>query len=374
MEYAKLIKIELKNFMSIADAEMQIGAITNICGYNDQGKSAIRTALAVCMYDSDSIEQIKYIKDGTEFFKVTCIFADGVSISKEKRIDGTSIWEMRQGTEVIYTNATGDKVTAVEDVPEPIAKYWGVYYDEATGQYLNVRIDRDPYLLVDTSGGDNYKILNPLLHSDVLSRASADLIADSNICKSKRDTTMTKYNMLKEMLETKEPPTQEMLNAVQSNIAVVAEKLKQQEEITAIKTDTEFLDNEVVYPQLNTIDSYKLQMLTDMQKIQELCDTTEIYPEIDTINTERLHILEEMMAIKPMLTEQVAPQVSVIDMTRLMAIKEIFEQSVLLNTMLEENAIISESYAITNTKINEYKQLLVDAGCKVCQNCGSIVE
>lgn len=372
MAYAKLNRLVIENFMSIAHADMNIGAITNICGYNDQGKSAIRTALSVLMYDSDSTEQINYIKVGTEYFRVTAIFEDGVSVSKEKRSNGASIWTMQRDNEVLYSNLSGDKVIAVDGVPEAIAMYWGVYADEATGQLLNVRIDSDPYFLVSTSGGDNYKILNPLLHGDVLSKASAALITDSNACKAEADEQAVRYNMYLEQLEQNEAPTVEMINGLKQAESSAVSCAGRQEKITNIRETESLAKDTDIPPMLNTVSVAQLEaintLLTTSREANEF-----VWNSLQAVDMQKWGILEELMRLETQ-DADVAPVVTVVNTAELNAMANIKSA---YDSLMAEQTELNAASAELETVQSEVKATtaeLAKLGYKVCKNCGSLVE
>lgn len=374
MEYAKLRTLKLTNFMSIADAEIPIGAITNICGYNDQGKSAIRTALSVVMYDSDSNDQVKYIKDGTEFFEITCVFEDGVTISKIKHLNGASIWKMLKDTQLVYTNVNGDKILAVEDVPEPIAQYWGVYSDEATGQLLNVRTDRDPHFLTDNSGGENYKILSPLLHSEVLSKASAELIKDSNICKNEIDDQTTRYNMYAELLEQKVAPTEAMLDELQRKINDVVTKKTKQELLEQLISENKVAKSTDIAPELHFVDINKMQAIEQIKEISAVTQE-KVYETITTVDINKLNMLEMLVqASKASAETETTPIINTVDVKKAELLGMLKEVNDTVKSMQDEVTLLESEIGKTETELCTAKQAMTDAGYRICKNCGSLVD
>lgn len=374
MNYAKLRTLKLTNFMSIADAEIPISAITNICGYNDQGKSAIRTALSVVMYDSDSNDQVKFIKDGTEFFEISCTFEDGVTISKTKKLNGASVWVMKKGEQVAYTNVQGDKVIAVEDVPEPIAQYWGVYADEATGQLLNVRTDRDPHFLTDNSGGENYKILSPLLHSDVLAKASAEIIKDSNVCKNEIDDQTTRYNMYTEMIESKVTPTEEMLNTLQTAINATIKKKDKQELITNILNADNIVRTTDITPEVSCVDITKLQ-LAEQLSITEQATKDCVYDEVTVVDLSKLQLLETMLeASNKSIATESTPEVNTVSTAKLDSLVNLMTAVESVAVLETELQALNEQITVNEQELNSAKQAMSDAGYRICKNCGSLVE
>lgn len=374
---SKIRMIKLENFMSIGLAEIPMGAITSLCGYNDQGKSAVRTAFEILFYDSYSNDQVKYIKDGEEFFRITLTFDDGISISKEKRLQGQSVWSMCKGKKTLYTNMNANgAVTATEDVPEPIALYLGVYYDEVTGQELNVRKDRDAYFLVDTSGGDNFKLLNPLLHSETLSKASELMLKDSNVCKVKVDETAAKKQVYEEMLSQKPDIPEECTAELDRLINETGNKVKQQELIESINSTVKEIDSMVIPPEVTLVDNSRLQLLMEIQKA---CANKEdvVYDEITLIDTTRIEAIKALKESWDLLqqgnTDGVYDKINTIDNSRLNAIKALYD----LHEQLQdtENEIQQIDVRIGQSKrvVEENSAELERMGYKICKNCGSLV-
>lgn len=374
--YAKITEIELTNFMSIATAKIPFNSIISLCGYNDQGKSAVRTAFEIIFYDAYSNDQAKYIKDGEDYFIITLRFADGVQISKEKRLTGQSIWKMQQNGTMLYTNeATNGNVFATEDVPEPIAVYLGVYYDEATGQELNVRKDRDSYFLVDMSGGDNYKLLNPLLHSETLAKASELLLKDSNVCKIKIDDTATRVETLEQLLYTKKEIPVTVLEKLDDLIQQAGSAVTAQEQVEQLNTLYNEIESLKVAPMVETVDTAQLQLIRDLVVTKELQEQ-KLYVEIQLIDAERLELLQELDDTNKERQNLTAntEEIALLDakrLTDLSGLQEISEQVIQYTQAVNRN---TEQAAQIAQQLMQIKQALSNAGYKVCKNCGSIVE
>ena len=91
-EYSKISFWEVWNFMSIAHgkAEFDDRNIINFKGYNDSGKSAMLTALKVAITNSNPTKQVSFIQDDKEYFRVLIQFDDGVTILRDKYLNGQS--------------------------------------------------------------------------------------------------------------------------------------------------------------------------------------------------------------------------------------------------------------------------------------------
>lgn len=371
--YTPITEIELTNFMSIAHAVIPVGQIVSLCGYNDQGKSAVRTALEVLLYDAYATEQVRLIKDGTDSFTVTLRFADGVETQKEKRIDGTSAWLMTKNGTTLYTNVRSDgTVVAVEDVPECVSRYFGVYYDENTHQELNIRKDRDPYFLVDSSGGDNFKLLNPLFHSAALARASELLLKDSNVCKTEHDTAAVRLSVVQEQLEMKTVVPEELLDDLDDSIAKTQRCVEQQEAVEKLQSAYVYSKSFVVPPQVETVNCTKLDMLERIVDAQQTVKAP-IPPETPTVDTTRIDLLKRICDTKQHITPVYAA-VPQIDLVRIDMLKRLIAVSEQVVQSQQQTAQIDAESAATQTELRNLTAQLAQYGYKVCKRCGSLVE
>ena len=192
MSYAPLTSITVTNFMSFPsctvgysnpseeDTEFHPEGILNIKGFNDSGKSALLIAVGVCLLNAYPRDQKSFIREGTDSFRVVCRFADGVSIIREKYSDGRSLYEMVSESEgTLYTTRSGDMLTNVEGIPAPIEKYLGLFAEGSF--YLNMRRRTDPMLLVNTTGSENFTMLNSVLKTAELSEAAKDASNQANV-------------------------------------------------------------------------------------------------------------------------------------------------------------------------------------------------
>ena len=97
--------------------------IINIKGYNDSGKSAVLRGLVVCLMDMFRRNQAKFIRYGEEYFRIVVSFEDGVSILRDKYLNGQSLYEVYKNGECVFTTKQGNKLSKVDGVPKPIPDY-----------------------------------------------------------------------------------------------------------------------------------------------------------------------------------------------------------------------------------------------------------
>ena len=171
-EFSRLLSWEVFNFMSVEHAicEFDDSNIVNIKGYNDSGKSAMLRALDVLFSNMKPTKQIDFIQDGKEYFRIVANFSDGVSILRDKYINGQSLYEMWKDNNCIFSTKKGNALTKVTEVPQPIRDYLCIVsYEDIV---LNSRSCFEKQLGVQTTGSENYKLFNTVLKSEEIAPAN----------------------------------------------------------------------------------------------------------------------------------------------------------------------------------------------------------
>ena len=372
--------------------------IINLVGYNDSGKSAITRAVEVVLYDSYSNDQVNFIQDGKDYFKVTLTFDDGVVISKEKQLNGKSIWEMWVNNELVFTNNVNGNVVAVYNVPLEIASYLGVVEDENTNEKLNVRRRSDKLFLIETSGGDNYKILNTVLKVDILSDAFKRMNEDKNRVMAElsslgvqRDTIKNEYESIKVMSENDELELQQLVNEV-SNLNQKFTQLKHVYELYNLK------ESIIVFDELNYIETDKLNKLNHLQSLKREKEV-EVWDELPSIDISRKQHMVSLMSWYKESKVSVWDELHVMDTDRVVGVsqliklkteKELFiydelgvcdiENYKLLSNMVskyKEYVSLNNSFVELEEELENDKKRLKDVAkelnAKICNNCGTIV-
>lgn len=375
-ELSLIKSVELENFMSIEHGKIEFDD-TNIiclCGYNDSGKSAVTEAIEILFYDSYSRNQAAYIQDGKDFFKVTMTFDDGVEVSKTKLRNGNGIWELKQGGTTIYTNQLNDAVASVDKVPEPIYNYLGVVYDEYTQSLLNVRRNRDKLLLVDTSGGDNYKIFNSILKSDLLAETSKRLNTDKNKLSTECNNRSNSLNTLKDEIDCMNCATVESLDELSEEIHKVTELSEKYESLVTILELSNTVESYVDWGELEVIDTERLNALESLKRIVEVLQEP-LFEECETIDIERMRLLEVVKQESETLRGiEILPEISTKGIENLQERLREFESLRLAMQQLEsqEQGIneIDEQQEGVKLKLAEYAEKY---DFKVCPTCGTVV-
>ena len=198
--YSRLVSWEVYNFMAYSHAKCEFDerGIVTIKGYNDSGKSAMLQALNVLMFNIKANQQVGFIKDDCDYFRVVAYFDDGVTILRDKYINGQSLYEMYKDNEVIFSTKQGKALTRVSGVPEPIEQYLGLISHDGT--CLNSRSCIEKQLLVQTTGSENYKLLNVILKSEELAVATQMLNDDKNKVLQDINSTDSKLQSAKELI------------------------------------------------------------------------------------------------------------------------------------------------------------------------------
>lgn len=367
---SKLVAIELQDFMSIESARLEFdeSGIINLVGYNDSGKSAVTRALEVIFYDAYFGTQASFIRDDQEYFGIGLEFDDGVAINKYKYANGKSIWEMVKGDQTLFTNQLQDSIAAMEDIPEPISRYLGVVKDDSTDEQLNIRRNTDKLFLIDTTGGDNYKIINSVLRYDILAESVKRMNEDRNKLQSELTNLATSSKTLKGELNSIMVLNNETIGTVNETTEKLKVSKRQVEYLTSILEQKEILDEFVVYDEVPVLDTSRLQSIIALQELKEATEIP-IYNECTIIDNSRLQLLESVIQLRQELNVTIPPECPVISAQQLRDIMEVGESY---------NSLWQTSNDLTNTE-NEHSQVTTQLsqlsqqyGFKICKNCGTV--
>ena len=162
----KITKYRINNFQSIKALEIDIegDGLYWIRGKNNIGKSNLLRAMSTVFTNVSNNSYKPYIRDNCSTFKIKVWFEDdwvelarGATDYYEWVIDGV--------------HGRVDKTSG--KVPEELEEYFNLYYEaEKTKRYLNITSSDDPLLFVSTTGGDNDRLLQIALGTEVVMGAS----------------------------------------------------------------------------------------------------------------------------------------------------------------------------------------------------------
>lgn len=370
---SRLNKLKIINFMSIKQAEIDFSDdnIISLCGYNDSGKSAVTRLLEVLFYNSYPQDQAKFIHDDEEFWEGHLYFSDGVFIKRAKYLDGSSLFEMYRDNKLVYTNRLENgKLAALSDIPDVIKKYLGVIQDEYTDEKLNVRRNTDKLFLIETTGGDNYKILNSVLKSDILAEASRQLNEDKNKLNTEVSNLKTTKDVIREQIETSVLAPIELVNGLKEDILYLDQsrgRLTRLINVVELNSNYNSVD---VHPEVEVIETDKLNLLLNLIAAKKESDK-EIQPSLDVIDLERMNLLRGLIDVRKSLDLDIYPELELLDLEK-------YNSILLVGQSFTNYFNSTKELSQLETQLNELKGKLNDLSLqydfRVCKNCGTLVE
>ena len=369
---SKVVSLKIENFMSIKEGliEFDDSNIISLCGYNDSGKSAITRLLEVMFYNAYATDQVKFITDGEEHWTGILTFSDGVVYTRRKYADGKSLWELTKGDTVLFSNKLANGTyAAMGDTPDVIERYLGVIQDELTGEELNVRRNTDRLFLINTSGGDNYKILNSVLRSDVLSSASKALNEDKNKLNAEVTEKTTVKGVIKEQYESYDVAPQEEMNDVKQYISNLEENKGRIVRLSALMEENQRKHSISLYDVLEPIDTSRL---SDLKNILNLSTqkNAPVYSPLSKIELARLQELKTIISYAEKLHVATYDELTPVDIQRLEVLKGVADNFNTLSNIQKSYDRVSAELEATKAKLLALSQ---QYNLKVCHNCGSVV-
>lgn len=288
---SKLLWYEVQNFMSVEYAKVSFAgsSVLNFKGYNDSGKSALLRALDVLFYNRSSNQQGNFIKSGADFFKITACFSDGVELVRERYRGGSGIYEMRRGGKVIYSNKENDVTSKITCVPGVIQEYLGLL--KTNDWYINTRSCFEKALLVETTGGENYRSLSEVMLFEELSLGGIMLNADKNALGHTLDARKLELQMYERDLAGLGGVTGELVSwlnerdteysCVETRVAELNLLLKKENEKDGIQ----------IPPELSKINLLQLRDLINVCKTAADLEKVTVMPAVNKIDISRLTLL-----------------------------------------------------------------------------------
>lgn len=377
MSYSKLVSWEVYNFMvySYAKCEFDDRGIITIKGYNDSGKSTMLLALTVLMFNLKPNQQVSFIKDDCDYFRIVAHFDDGVTILRDKYINGQSLYEMYKDDQVIFSTKNGKALTKVSAVPEPIEKYLGLIAHDGT--CLNSRSCIDKQLLVQTTGSENYKLLNVILKSEELAVATQMLNDDKNRVLQDINSTESKLNSAKEIAGVGTSLTDELISSLESMDKDCDIYEQMINSIIGINNLQNSIDSIKIIPEISPVDCTQFDELLNIDKLIQALSKIQIYPELNQVDSQRLDLLQSIITILSELsTISELPKLSSINteqLDMLISIWASFEEIKSLSNDLDE---MQNRLMILDKEMNTCVIQMGEFGKKVikCPNCGTVYD
>lgn len=375
--YSRLVSWEVYNFMvySYAKCEFDERGIITIKGYNDSGKSTMLQALNVLFFNSHPSMHINYIKDDCDYFRIMAHFDDGVSILRDKYINGQSLYEMYKDGTVIYSTRNGNTLTRVSKVPEPIEQYLGLISHDGT--CLNSRSCIEKQLLVQTTGSENYKFFNVVLKSEEIAVASQMLNTDKN--KLLQDINSTTYqlqttktmlgngNLLTDELISELERADKLIDEYDVKLDCISSALGIADEVSAIQ----------IPPDISQIDNERVSILSSINGIVNEIASIPTLPEVNQLDSSRLELLTRIMGVSNELSSiPVIPNIQGVSTDRFSSILDLSLMLDSIETLDENTEDIDNKLVALDQEMKGYADQLRELGRTVirCPNCGTVYD
>lgn len=377
MEYSKITAWEVINFMSFekARAEFDETGIVNFKGFNDSGKSAMLRALSVCLMDKYKSKQAKFIRDGSEYLRIVVYFDDGVSILRDKYINGQSLYEVYKGDTCIFTTKQGNKLTRIDGVPQKIADYLGLCVTDSV--YLNYQTNEEKLPFVDTTGSENYQAFHEVLRMEEIYRASNMINVDKNELGSAITEIESELQRDEVLLEKCGDVTQELISELEvldkeSNIT--------NDKNTKLNEINEYLTKVISFKEVPSIPKVSSDRLSNLIAISDIADklaSIKEVPKLTKVNEDRLkNIYELLNAVTHLEGLEDVPMIPKVDTTwvsknnDLLKVYEIYSKFIaVLNECSDVNSKLAGAKESLNTLLESAKEQGIEL--VKCVNCGS---
>lgn len=381
--YSRIREVHITNFMSIryAKVEFNNSDIVKVLGYNDIGKSAILRAIGVALLNKWPSKQKSFIKDETRYFQVDVVFDDDVVIRYEKHDSGSSLYEMYQNDELMFTTKLRDGLyEKITGVPEKIYEYLGLM-STPDGIDLNYGVNSDKQLLVETTGSENYKTINTVLKSEEIYRAVNSLNKDNNTLQGQINQTETEaYSYISQA---------DQLIGLDEALLSTATKFNSEVEnlegsVQSVNEVCGYLDEYVSLPVLPSVEGSKVELgaVPDLNDIVTLLhEVTSIEPIPEVAPIEGLEGIGELTSVMGCLNDlqvaedQIVPHVDLLNAEAAFALESLMKGVVEDYQDAEKEAkTVSKKLLKAKKQNDELISELREQGEAVteCPNCGEL--
>lgn len=298
--YSRLIAWEVINFMSIKTGRVEFDErnIVNLKGYNDSGKSAMLRALDVLFYNIKPASQVGFIHDNCDYFRIIAYFSDGVTILRDKYVNGQGLYEMYKDNKCIFSTKSGKTLTKITRVPDVVQKYLGLTSHGTTN--LNSRSCYEKQLLCETTGSENYVILNETLKTEEISRAGEMLNTDKNLLGGEINSLGIEVDVLKKQYKESKGVSKKLLDRLKEE-DVTLSSLENSLDVLNFcgKLVTEY-ESVAIIPELPEMTGVieRLNLLGDIKVSCDKLDTVKITPELPVLEGDvRLGLLDNLRTL-----------------------------------------------------------------------------
>lgn len=406
----KVKRIFCENFCTLKQAEISFEGsnIVYISGLNSAGKSTLCMILPILGGGYKKNLQAHLIRYGEKFYKIGFESDEGIIITQTRRIKGKGkstkqktpetevIWEASKDGVVLYTNLVNNKVLPVDGVPNDsvfsIKKYMNFVIDKDTNIWLNYRNRLSGSLFINSSGGDNYKLLTNVLNYDLVAETQKNLNETLNGFMRNFTATSDRNFLLKDMLSSMLNVPQDLLDDYKENLAQLQQSVTRAETLNHLTALNEQIEQTVLPPDADLLDADMLvkfkdivflrQKLKEWQDIYSLVKAQEDAELIPYDVIEQLSYIKDLMVLKNSYAQSKAlvdnlveaEQISVHMLDSLMDLKDLRAKlKDWQNAYLKDKELEKELQAFETVKkqVLDVCKLL---GMSYCKNCGYVTE
>lgn len=381
-EYSRITSVEVRNFMCFSHAKIAFDEgnnIINLKGYNDSGKSAMLKAIAVCLMDMFSRDQAKLIKHDEDYFRIIVSFDDGVSILRDKYINGQSLYEMSKGKDVVFSTKVGNKLTRVDGVPEVIEKYLGLCMLDSG--CLNYQSRDDRLWLIETKGSENYYSLNAILKTEELARANALLNSDKNKLGSDITELEQQIHAVELSLESISSVSEDFILSLSEKEDSVQKLCTKNDECGKIEDVVERLEGLKPIPEVELVGgTERLGLAEGLCDVINSLDRMVLPPAVKGIDTQKLEDLKGILDVVAKLSSSANSRIPVsVDSVDTERIKDILGIFTVYNNLAKHKASALELQGkeeSTKKTLNMAVEAARKKGIKFvkCENCGTYMK
>lgn len=350
--YSKLESVEVYNFMGYTHSVVFFddSNILNIKGYNGSGKSAFLKAIAICFFDAYSRKQASLIKYGSDYFRVVAKFSDGISIVRDKYINGQSLYEMYRGNELVFSTKQGSKLTRVDGVPEIIQDYLGLCV--MNGKYLNYQTRDDKLWLIETTGSDNYGDFNEILKSGEIARAVSLINSDRNKLGSEITEMESQLQNIELRLLNSSEMSEDFLLTLTEREAYAQGICSQSDKLDGLLGLVDSIDSLGFIPTVSTIPMKGYKEISELHSMCSELSSLVLYPSVGSIDVDKYKVCSELFSLYTKLnTYRGIPEVNKLDSDKVKNASEITD-------LLEKLKELTEYPIVQGMNVVKYKSIL----------------
>jgi DNA repair ATPase RecN len=191
----RIDRLTVRNYQSIAEADVRLGGLTVIVGPNDSGKTALQRALMALAFNQTGDKFIRYGEEEAE----VSVEVDGLMVCWQK--NGSASYRIDDGAKGRIPARNFDKLGAA--VPDPIADVLGlrvIEVDATTKLTPQFRRHGDTPFLLDETATKAARVLAKNSRLDILVQALAAQKKALRDIGKKLDTDAAQHERLEQRL------------------------------------------------------------------------------------------------------------------------------------------------------------------------------